>query len=183
MSTLRVSFSKIKLDKEKFTKEMERRTSHLLMVAGYAAFEQAMWLVPVWTGESRGGLRGLARLFDKSLGIGKNGIEQKLMFSIKPVKENFDRRNHRGATKTPTSAHVAAAGPIRRVGNRLDVFFMNDADGFSVADKHAQKNTGPWGFSLTLRRKWAQNFKILAAETGDIPLKSFSSTQRVVADV
>lgn len=178
MARILVKFSKIKLDKERFTKVIADKTIEAMRISGYRAFEVTFRLVPVWTGESRGGLIGIA--FAMEMGGGTGKLSTKLMNSIIPVNDK-QRRNQFGEIKSPTSARSVAEGPIRRQGNRVDFAFSNSALGFTYGDKRPLKNSlnAPFGFSKTFLTLWRTYLLQFLSNRPDIGIKSFSAIQRV----
>lgn len=98
--------------------------------------------IPVYTGESRGGLRAMA----EALGVG---------LSISPINPK-PRRNRHGAWKSPSSATSLYIEPHRFKVYSINMNFVNDADGFNILDTNAGPanltHPTPWGFTESFRR-------------------------------
>lgn len=99
--------------------------------------------IPVWSGESRGGLREMA----EALGVPLN---------ITPVVEHRIRYNKEGRRKSPTSATSLYIEPHRFRVFQVNLSFVNNADGFSLNDTgHGPANLvhpTPWNFTESFRR-------------------------------
>jgi len=168
---LRWQTSKIKLDEGRFIKAVSDKLAIAMMASAKDAFRDTFHRIPVWTGESRGGMRATARAL---------GLEDLLRGDFNPRALKHRRKNRFGKFKGPASAQSAFVPPRRVQRSRMEMFIKNEADGFVVADKRAQKNTGPWKFAASFSRAFRKHLLKAIAADPNLPIKSFMTRQRAL---
>lgn len=169
---LRFKFTKYKLDRTRFTKALGDKLISCMNRAARQALRETYHLVPVYTGESRGGLRAVARAL---------GVEEVMHFVPRNRYPQYRKRKGRWVLKTPTSARSNYVAPHRRANNVIVAEITNTADGFRFNDKAKTSisKTSPWKFAATFNRKWKKYTLKLLREEG-IPITSFRARQRRV---
>lgn len=182
--SIRFRFRKFKLDEGRMTKEVRAIVLESVLAGAAEAFRDTYHLIPVHTGESRGGLRGIPQRLTARRVAEAIGLFEMLMGSIQPVDEQRIRfgakeRGRDAIRKSPRSASSKMTDP-RYAGNKLILTILNDADGFFYADKRAQKNTGPWKWAAEFSRKWKIRTKEHLALNAPRKIKSFLLRQREV---
>jgi hypothetical protein len=168
---LRWQTSRLTFDKARFTTVIFERLADAMMAAAKEAFKDNFHRIPVWTGESRGGMRATAKAL---------GLENLLVGQFNPRAVGKKRKNSRGVQKGPLSAPSNFRGPIRTSQHRVEIFIKNEADGFTHADKRAQKNTGPWKFAAGFSRSYRKHLIREIQRRKNIPISSFSTRHRVL---
>lgn len=159
MPNIQMKANIIRLDKTLFTNVVSDHIIVLMRKAALESLTRHFDKIPVWTGESRGGLRALAA------GLGLSSL------NIHPVKDlrHKVRRNRFGKIKSPTSAGSLFIDIKRELGNRVTFSYFNNGDGFVY-------NHTAWGFDEAFRRGIRQRLGTLIAND-KLPIKEFTVTK------
>ncbi len=143
MPHIKFSATRFVLNEASFTKALADQLIEMMTEATTESLRAHMDKIPVWTGESRGGLRAIA----EALGVDLN---------IVPEHDRRIRKNRFGQIKSPTSAPSEFIPPHRFKVYSINMSFVNNADGFEINDRFTGPanliHPTPWGFTESFRR-------------------------------